>query len=138
MDNFDYKGYIREAKILEIQHSDVVKSVRESSPGVLFHLVDQFLLANGLDLYDPKTDKEGFSAFMSDIVNITPKDVYQMDSLTAENLMDKLSDSQLIYILIDLLENTGKIEDRSMRVLADDLADMTIDGQLLSDFLKDF
>ena len=130
------KEYYRFKDFLsESMHSDVVNTVRGGSTGLLFHLLDQFSLMNGFDVEDPASDRVGMSDFMSDLSSITPSDEYEMDSLQAESLIDRISESEMIYILVDLIENPEKLKGR-MRAMTEELSGFTVEGAPLIDYLK--
>jgi len=130
------KEYYRFKDFLsESMHSDVVNTVRGGSTGLLFHLLDQFSLMNGFDVEDPASDRVGMSDFMSDLSSITPSDQFEMDSLQAESLIDRISESEMIYILVDLIENPEKLKGR-MRALVEELSGFTVEGTPLLDYLK--
>ena len=126
----DFKRFLSESL-----HADVVRTVREATPGLLFHLLDQFTLQRGIDIDDPASERFGMTDLMRDLRNVTPKDEYEMDSLQAENLVGRLSESQMIYILLDLLENPEKIKG-DLKSMIRELDGFFIEGEPIVDYLK--
>jgi hypothetical protein len=124
----------------ESMHSDIVRTVREATPGLLFHLLDQFSLMHNLDVATAESPV-GYESgtmvdFLRDVRNVTPKDEYEMDSLQAENLVGRLSETELQYILLDLIENIGKIKGGKIRSLLNEIPTFEIEGENIIDFLK--